>query len=64
MNAADYYLSTRKLTSEFDKRTNLEKPPISVDLEWAESQRNEEILLLERLLRPKPPKALIAGMKI
>ena len=64
MSAEDYYLATRKLTSEFDQRTNLEKPPISVDLEWADSQRNEEIIWLESLLKPARPKAQAAGKKI
>jgi hypothetical protein len=64
MTAEDYYLATRKLTWEFDRRTNLEKPPISVDLEWADSQRNEEIIWLERLLKPPRPKAEAAGKKI
>jgi hypothetical protein len=64
MSDEDYYLTTRKLGAEFDRRVNLEKPPISVDRWWAESQRSEEILWLERLLKPKRPIAEIAGMKI
>jgi hypothetical protein len=64
MSDDDYYLATRRLTAEFDPRVNLEKPPTSVDRLWAESQRNEEILWLERLLRPKLPKTQIAGMKV
>lgn len=64
MSAEDYYLTTRKLTSEFDQRTNLEKPPISIDLEWADSQRKEEIIWLESLLKPARPKAEAAGKKI
>jgi hypothetical protein len=64
MSDEDYYLATRKLTAEFDRHVNLERPPISVDRLWAESQRNEEILWLERLLKPQRPKAEIAGMKI
>jgi hypothetical protein len=64
MSAEDYYLATRKLTSEFDQRTNLEKPPISIDLEWADSQRNEEIIWLESLLKPARHKAEAAGKKI
>jgi hypothetical protein len=64
MSPADYYLATRKLASEFDRRTNLGKPPGPVDREWAESQRNEEIIWLERLLKPTRPKAEVAGKKI
>jgi hypothetical protein len=64
MDGWDYYLATRKLTSEFDQLTNLERPPTSVDLEWADSQRNEEIIWLERLLKPTRPKAEGAGKKI
>jgi hypothetical protein len=64
MSAWDYYLATRRLTAEFDQRTNLEKPPTSVDLEWADSQRNEEMIWLERLLKPARPKAEAAGKKI
>jgi hypothetical protein len=64
MSDDDYYLATRKLAAEFDPRMNLEKPPISVDLEWANSQRNEEILWLEGLLKPRLSKAQVAGAKI
>jgi hypothetical protein len=64
MSAWDYYLATRKLTLEFDQCTNLEKPPTSVDLEWADSQRNEEIIWLERLLKPTQPRAAATGKKI
>jgi hypothetical protein len=42
---------------------DMEKPPISIDLEWADSQRNEEIIWLERLLKPTRPNAE-AGRKI
>jgi hypothetical protein len=52
LSAGDYYLATRKMTLEFGQHPNLDRPPISVDIEWAESQRNEEIVWLERLLRP------------
>jgi hypothetical protein len=64
LSAGDYYLATRKMTLEFGQHPNLDRPPTSVDTEWAESQRNEEIVWLERLLKPKRPKAEIAGMKV
>jgi hypothetical protein len=37
---------------------------MSVDIEWAESQRSEEIVWFERLLKPRRPEAEIAGRKI
>ena len=64
LSAEEYFLATRKLAVECGQSLNLEKPPISVDRSWAESQRNEEILWLEGLLKPKRPKAEIAGRKI
>ena len=64
LSAEDYFLATRKLAVECGQRLNLEKPPISVDRWWADSQRNEEIVWLERLLKPPRPQAENAGKKI
>jgi hypothetical protein len=64
MSAEDYYLATRKLAVECGQSCNLDRPPMLVDIEWAESQQREEIVWLERLLKPRRPKAEIAGMKI
>jgi len=64
LSPEDYYLATRKLAVECGQGFDLDKPPMGVDIEWAESQRREEIVWLEQLIRPKFPKAKIAGMKI
>jgi len=64
LSAEDYFLASRKLAVECGHHQNLERPPMSVDIEWAESQRSEEIVWLERLLRPKHPKAQIAGLRV
>jgi hypothetical protein len=64
MNDEDYYLASRKLSAEFDPRVNLERPPMLIDREWADSQRNEEIRWLEHLLRPTPSKTEEIGKKI
>lgn len=64
MNAADYWLSTNRLAVEFGQRLNLVKPPTSVDLWWAESERLREISWLERLLRPTRIEPRSTGRKI
>jgi hypothetical protein len=64
LSAEDYFLASRKLAVECGQHQNLERPPMSVDIDWAESQRSEEIVWLERLIRPKRPKAQMAGMKV
>jgi hypothetical protein len=64
MSEDDYYLASRKLAAQSDQPINLERPSISIDRMWAESQRDEEILWLERLLKPKRPMAEIAGRKV
>jgi hypothetical protein len=64
LSAADYYFATRRLALECGQHLNLDRPPISVDIEWAESQRNEEFVWLERLLNPRHPEAKTAGKKI
>jgi hypothetical protein len=63
MSPEDYYLTTRKLTKVYDPKLNLDKPPISVHRWWAESQRDQEIVWLENLLKPPRPKAEAAGKK-
>ncbi len=64
LNADDYYLAARKLAVECGERLNLERPAMLVDVEWAESQRSEEIVWLERLLKPNRPIPAITGKKI
>lgn len=64
LSADDYFLATRKLAVECGQSLNLERPPMSVDIQWAESQRSEEIVWLERLLKPNRPIAAINGKKI
>ena len=64
MTPGDYYLATRRLMVEMGQPANLDKPPISMELEWAGSQRDEEIAWLEGLLNPRRPVAEIAGKKV
>lgn len=53
MTAADYWLTTNRLAVELDQPLNLKKPPTSMDLWWAESERQKEISWLERLMHPQ-----------
>jgi hypothetical protein len=64
MSGDDYYLATRKLARECGVTLNLEKPPIPIDLFWAENQRDEEIAWLKGLVKPKQRIGERAGVKV
>ena len=53
LTAADYWLTTNRLAVELGQPLNLKRPPTSMDLWWAESERRKEISWLERLMRPQ-----------
>ncbi len=64
MSAQEYWLTDRRLLVEMGHKANLAKPPISVDLQWAEGQRLGEIRGLERMLTPFKIEAEIRRRKI
>lgn len=64
MSAADYWLTTNHLAVEFGQHVNLNRPPTSMDLWWAEAKRKEEISWLERLLKPPHIETELKGKKI
>ncbi len=52
MAPADYYLTAQRVAKELGQSVNLNRPPTSMDLWWAEDQRKEELHWLERELSP------------
>lgn len=64
MNPEHYWLTTRRVAVELGKPQNLNKPPLSIDLWWAESERDREIYSLEKGLRPRSIVALVKRRKI
>jgi hypothetical protein len=52
MTPQHYWLTTQRLTAEMGHPVNLARPPINVDLWWAESQKENEIHSLQRELNP------------
>src|SRR5262249_23014260 len=53
MDSAMFWLTTRRIAVEMGERLNLKQPPISIDLQWSEHQRKEQISSLERILTPR-----------
>jgi len=64
MTAAQYWQTTRRVAEEFGEKINFRKPPTSMDIWWAERERNEEIYWLKKDLNPLRIKAQYARRKI
>lgn len=64
MTAANYYLTSRRVAIELGEDVNLKKPPIGMDIWWAEHQRTDELYWLQRSLRSRRIQAQIARHKI
>jgi hypothetical protein len=52
MTPLHYWLTTQRLTAEMGHPVNLARPPMNIDLRWAESQKEDEIRSLQRELNP------------
>jgi hypothetical protein len=53
MSAEQYWLTTRRVAVELGEAMNLKRPPLRMDLLWAEQERDEEVYRLERGLKPR-----------
>ena len=54
MSPEKYWLTTRRLAQQVGERRNLQKPPLPMDIWWAEQQKKEEIYWLKKALQPAP----------
>src|SRR5436305_6286898 len=52
MTPQHYWLTTQRLTAEMGHPVNRARPPMNIDLWWAERQKEEEIRSLQRELNP------------
>ena len=52
MKPDHYWLTTQRLTKEMGYPVTLSRPPMTIQLQWAEQQKKEEIRSLEMELKP------------
>jgi hypothetical protein len=64
MSAAQYWLTTQRVALELGEAVNLARPPLRVDLWWAENARDQEVHSLERVLNPRPIEAQAKRQKL
>ena len=64
MSLEHYWLTSRRVAREMDVAVNLARPPMNVDLWWAEREKAEEIRCLEWELNPHGVEALVRRRKI
>lgn len=64
MTPEQYWLASRHLVAEMGVKQNLARPPLRVDREWAQQERDNEISLLEWELHPPKPELLAGRHKL
>ena len=64
MSPEVYWLTSRRVANGLGENVNLHKPPVSMDLAWAERQKAEEIFWLERTLNPPRVGAVAKRRKV
>src|SRR5436309_1500633 len=64
MTPEHYWLTTRRLSRKMGNRVNLARRPIDLDRWWAERERDDEILWMQRELNPPKPLAKTRRRKI
>jgi hypothetical protein len=50
MSAVEYWRATQHMAKKFGERVNLARPPVRVEIEWAQRTHQEEIFRLEHAL--------------
>jgi hypothetical protein len=53
LSAEQYWLTTRRVAVKLGEALTLKRPPLQVDLWWAEQERDREIYSLQQALKPR-----------